>query len=169
LSRPARICLVGFMGSGKSTVGPILAGQLGYGFIDADEEIEARARAPIDRIFREQGEAAFRDLETRIIADLLGRDRWVIAAGGGAFAHPSCAEDILARSFTVHLHCEFDEAFRRGVLAGGRPLLAGGEASARALYAGRKDKYSRAHVTIDTTRRSPEEVVSEIVRLHPHP
>lgn len=157
------------MGSGKSTVGPLLARRIEYEFVDADTEIEARAKARIDEIFRTQGEAAFRDLEARVIADLLGPARRVIAAGGGAFTHPPSARDLLSRSFTVHLGCDFAEAFRRAGPAGVRPLLASGETGARALYEERKDKYSRAHVTVDTTRRSPDQVVSDILRLLPHP
>jgi shikimate kinase len=93
----------------------------------------------------------------------------VIATGGGAFARASCAEDLLARAFTIHLSCEFAEAFRRAALQGGRPLVLKGEADVASLYAERKDKYSRAHATVDTTSLSPEDVVQGVLRLLPHP
>ncbi len=157
------------MGSGKSTVGRLLAARTGYRFADSDDEIERRARARVADIFSRQGEAAFRELERRAISELLEAERCVIATGGGAFAQSGCADDLLARSFTVHLGCDFEEAFRRATLLSGRPLLDRGETGAADLYADRKDKYSRAHATVDTTHRSPDDVVNHILRLLPHP
>ncbi len=169
MNLPSRIALVGFMGSGKSTAGRILAARIGYRFVDTDDEIESRARAKVSEIFRLQGEAFFRNLEEQAIRDLLEADGRVIATGGGAFAQEACAEALLARAFTVHLKCDFAEAFRRVADLGGRPLVDRGEIQARALYAERKDKYSRAHVTVDTTHRSPDDVAAEVLRLLPHP
>jgi shikimate kinase len=155
------------MGSGKSTVGRILAERTGYLFVDSDEEIESRARAKVSEIFLLQGEARFRELEQQAIRDLLSEEGRVIATGGGAFAQPACAEDLLARAFTVHLACAFEEALRRVALPGGRPLVEKGETEARALFVERKDKYSRAHATVDTTHRSPGEVADDVLRLLP--
>ena len=155
------------MGSGKSTVGRILAERAGYLFVDSDEEIESRARATVREIFQLRGEAWFREMEQLAIRDLLKEEGRVIATGGGAFAQPACAEDLLERAFTVHLSCDFEVAFRRVVGLGGRPLVAQGETAARALFAERKDKYSRAHVTVDTTHRSPDDVVDHVLRLLP--
>ena len=169
MNLPPRIALVGFMGSGKSTVGRILADRIGYRFVDSDEEIESRAQAKVSEIFRLRGEAYFRELEEEAIRHLLEADGRVIATGGGAFAQPACAEALLTRAFTVHLDCDFAEAFRRVAGLGGRPLVDRGETQARALYAERKDKYSRAHVTVDTTRRSPDDVSTEVLRLMPRP
>jgi len=165
LSLPSRIALVGFMGSGKTTVGRLLAARLGFDFVDSDDEIESRARLKVGDIFRIHGEAYFRVLEEGAIEDLLRADRRVIATGGGAFARPSCADPLLARAFTVHLDCDFQEAFRRATAQGGRPLVEKGESDAASLYAERKDKYSRAHAAVDTTRLSPEEVVQSVLRL----
>ena len=167
MSLPARIALVGFMGSGKSTVGRILARRTGYLFVDSDDEIESRAQTRIGEIFRLRGEAFFRELERKTIKDLLLVEGRVIATGGGAFAQPACAEDLLARAFTVHLNCDFAEAFRRVAGSGARPLVEKGEIEAKALYAERKDKYSRAHATVDTTHRSQDEVATDVLRLLP--
>lgn len=169
MSLPARIALVGFMGSGKTTVGRLLASRLGFDFADSDDEIEARAGLRVGDIFRVHGEAFFRDLEEGAIRDLLRAERRVIATGGGAFARASCAEELLARAFTIHLSCDFAEAFRRAALQGGRPLVLKGEADVASLYAERKDKYSRAHATVETTSLSPEDVVQGVLRLLPHP
>ncbi len=155
------------MGSGKSTVGRILAERAGYLFVDSDEEIESRARAKVSEIFQLRGEAWFREMEQRAIRDLLQEEGRVIATGGGAFAQPACAKDLLERSFTVHLSCDFEVAFRRVAGLGGRPLVAKGETAARALFAERKDKYSRAHVTVDSTHRSPDDVADDVLRLLP--
>ena len=168
MSLPARIALVGFMGSGKTTVGRLLASRIGYTFFDSDDEIESRARASVSDVFRVHGEAFFRELEQGAIRDLLEGEGRVIATGGGAFAQSRCAEDLLARAFTVHLACDFSEALRRAAASGGRPLLDQDTAEVAALYAGRKDKYARAHASVDTTGRSPDEVVSDVLlRLPP--
>lgn len=79
-----RVVLTGFMGSGKSTVGPLLAERLGWKFVDLDHEIERRDGRTVPQIFAEEGEAHFRRLEAAALASLLGRRRVVIALGGGA-------------------------------------------------------------------------------------
>ena len=165
MSLPERIALVGFMGSGKTTVGRLLASRIGFDFADSDVEIEARAGLRVGDIFRIHGEAFFRDLEKGVISDLLSADRRVIATGGGAFVQPACAAEILARAYTIHLSCGFDEAFRRAASQGGRPLAEKGEEGAASLYAERKDKYSRAHATVDTTSDAPDDVVNDVLRL----
>ncbi len=166
---PARIALVGFMGSGKTTVGRLLAERIGYEFVDCDDEIESRAGLRVADIFRLHGEAFFRELEEGAVRHALQTSDRVIGTGGGAFVQPACAEAILARAFTVHLSCDFPEAFRRAAIQGGRPLVDKGETDVASLYAERKDKYSRAHATVDTTNRSPEEVVKDVLRLLSHP
>ena len=80
----SRIVLIGYRATGKTTLARLLAERLGWAWIDADVEIERRAGKSIARIFAEDGEPAFRDLEARVIADLCRRDRLVLAAGGGA-------------------------------------------------------------------------------------
>jgi len=157
------------MGSGKTTIGRLLAARLGFDFVDSDDEIESRASLKVSDIFRIHGEAHFRELEESVITELLRGDSRVIATGGGAFARGPSADALLARSFTVHLSCDFKEAFRRAAAEGGRPLVEQGETGAASLYAERKDKYSRAHAAVDTTRLSPEEVVESVLRLLPHP
>lgn len=169
MSPPARIALVGFMGCGKTTVGRLLAERLGYDFVDSDDEIVSRSGLRMADIFRLHGEAFFRELEADAVRRILQASGRVLATGGGAFVQPACAEEILSRAFTVHLNCDFTEAFRRAAIQGGRPLVDRGETEVASLYAERKDKYSRAHATVDTTNRSPEEVVTGVLRLFPHP
>jgi len=85
------IVLVGFMGAGKTTVGRLLAAKLGVPFTDSDHVIEARAGKPIPRVFADEGEPAFRQLEHEVIADLLHGEDTVLALGGGAPAHEAPA------------------------------------------------------------------------------
>ena len=80
------LTLIGYRAVGKTTLAKLLAERLGWDWIDADVEIERRAGKSIARIFAEEGEPAFRDLEAKVIADLCRRDRLVLAAGGGAHA-----------------------------------------------------------------------------------
>lgn len=164
---PSRIALVGFMGSGKSTTGRILARSLGYRFEDADDRIEACAGMKVAEIFSRHGEEPFREMELRAILELLALEETVIATGGGAFARPVCANHLRTRAFTVHLSCDFPEAWARVAGQTGRPLIEKGESAAKALYAERKDKYARAHLTVETTHRPPREVAEEILRLLP--
>ncbi len=113
---PRRIVLTGFMGSGKSTVGPMLARRLGWSFIDVDEVIEADARVPIAELFARHGEAAFRDREQATIARLHAEgDGRVLALGGGAIERPATRELLLNTPGTmlVHLEVEFATTLAR--------------------------------------------------------
>ena len=83
---PPILILIGYRATGKTTLARLLAQRLGWDWIDADVEIERQAGKSIARMFAEDGEPAFRDLEARVIADLCGRPRLVLAAGGGADA-----------------------------------------------------------------------------------
>ena len=164
MTYPTRIALVGFMGAGKTTVGRALAERLHYAFFDTDDEIEKTAGASIQNLFHDRGEGFFREQEANVVRRLVREKACVVSTGGGAFIQPECADLLFAATFTVFLDCEFDEAFRRASLLSGRPLLDGGKNAVAALYAGRKEKYSRAHVTVDTTHRSPDEVVAAVLK-----
>lgn len=167
MNTPTRIALVGFMGSGKSTAGRLFAARLGHRFKDSDDRIEELAGESVAEIFERRGEAGFREIERRAIDDLLAEEGVVIATGGGAFAQSGCREAILKRAFTVHLACDFEQAWARVAGQVSRPLASQGESAMRALYADRKDKYSQAHAVIDTTRLPPDEVVAELLRVLP--
>lgn len=161
---PARIVLVGFMGSGKSAVGRRLAQRIGYRFEDMDARIEARAGRAIAEIFAEQGEAAFRGLEEREARALREETRVVVATGGGAFAQPRTRALLQEGALTVWLRCSLATILRRVRLDGSRPL-AGNREIMRALLAEREPSYRLADVTVDTSRLSSREVADRIVRL----
>ncbi len=161
------IVLVGFMGAGKTTVGRALATRLGLGFVDTDELVETRAGASVAEIFATGGEAAFRELEREVAAEVLvGEDR-VVALGGGAIGDPAtCA--ALEWTTVVHLDVGFNEAMKRVGTDAARPLLSG---DPRALHAERRPLYDRlADITVDTDGLMVDDVVSKVVdRLHPAP
>ncbi len=117
------IVLVGFMGAGKTTVGELLAGQLGLPFTDADQVIEQRAGRPVRQIFAEDGEPAFRALEHQVITALLDGPELVLALGGGAAGHPRTRQQLTGAQ-VVYLHVSYEQALARVGGDPGRPMLA---------------------------------------------
>ena len=112
---PDRIVLIGFMGAGKTTVGALLAARLGYTFVDTDSVVEQRAGAPVAALFRERGEAAFREMEAAALAELAGRTRVVIASGGGAPAQARNALFFRRAAATFHLRDSLAAALERPI------------------------------------------------------
>ena len=112
---PRRIVLTGFMGSGKTTVGPLVAERLGWSFVDVDDVIAAEAGTTIPEIFKREGEAAFRERERKTIARLASDDGLVLALGGGAIEDPATRELLLsaAETLMVHLEVELETALER--------------------------------------------------------
>lgn len=160
-----RVLLVGFMGSGKTTVGRILAERLGWSFVDFDERIEARLRRSVERIFREMGEAEFRRVEAEVGRDLVGRDRVVLASGGGWPARPGRLEGLPPGTLTVWLRVSPEEALRRVRRAEEvRPLLERPDALAEAgrLLSEREPYYRRAALALDTEGAPAEELARSI-------
>jgi shikimate kinase len=158
---PERIVLVGFMGSGKSTVGRVLARKLRWGFLDMDERIEERAGRRIAEIFKERGEAAFRREELAVARELQSATRRVIATGGGAFAEAETREALRAGAYTVWLAADFEALARRVPTDGSRPLAADREIMRR-LYEQREPFYRSADLIVDAMD-SPEAIAARIV------
>jgi shikimate kinase len=158
---PRRIVLVGFMGSGKTTVGQSLALLLGWSLVDMDARIEDEAGLPVADIFRQRGEPSFREHETRLALALRDRERVVVAAGGGAFATPATREALQAGAATVWLRCDLETILSRVPLDGSRPLASSRETILR-LLAEREPSYRLADLTVDASGRSPEAVAREI-------
>jgi shikimate kinase len=157
---PERIVLVGFMGSGKSTVGRHLARRLGWGFVDMDERIEERAGRSIAELFRSQGEPAFRALELDVAREVVGKPRRVIAAGGGAFAQADTREVLRRSALTVYLECDFETLAARVPADGSRPLAADRDIM-RTLLTERVPSYRSADLTMDASD-APERVAGRI-------
>jgi shikimate kinase len=169
LKRTPGIYLVGFMGSGKSTVGRSLAERLGWSFFDIDSEIERVARQSIAEIFATRGEPEFRRIENQAIRR---RVAWVecgspavVALGGGAFAVESNRALLENNGITVWLDCPFEIVARRVAGDPSRPLAQDLDRFA-ALYQSRTEGYRLAHVHIAIESDDPAAAV-EAILAHP--
>jgi 3-dehydroquinate synthase len=164
-----RIFLVGLSGSGKSTTGAELARRLGWVFVDADREIERQDGRPVTRIFAEEGESRFRELEASVLRDLGGRSGVVIATGGGAPTTPG-GRDAIGRGFSVWLDVSPGVACRRLSVdphAEERPLLKGNpEARLATMLADRRPCYARSDARVDVDALDASAVADAIVGLH---
>ena len=162
------IALIGLSGSGKSTVGPLLADALGLPFVDTDRETERAAGMPVNHIFEESGEAEFRRLEAEQVRRALDGPAAVVSLGGGAILDRLSRYLIWDRALVVWLRASPSTLTRRLEQASTeeRPLLGAGdrEAALRELLARRAQFYSAAHLQVDTTGKSPEQLVAEILR-----
>ncbi len=162
-----RIVLVGFMGAGKSTVGPLLARTLGWRFVDLDAEVERAEGSSVAALIRERGVERFRELESRAGRQVLRNRRIVVAAGGGWAAEPGHMDMLDQSSLAVWLQVTPDTALARIRAARStRPLLDVGDplGAARDLLQARTAHYCRSDITIDTEDRSPAQVVREILQ-----
>lgn len=168
-ARPQVICLAGFMGSGKTTVGTLLARQLAWRFVDLDERIETASGLSIPQFFERFGELAFRQLEADQLRAVLGRaseDQTgnVVALGGGTYAQPGCPEFLRASTVPVlWLDSPPEILLSRCMTMTGRPLFRD-EESFRALYAQRLPSYQLADYRVDSAG-DPAQVVTEILSL----
>ena len=162
---PRRIVLTGFMGSGKSTVGPLVAGHLGRSFIDVDDVIEAEAGASIAELFARHGEPQFRDREHQTIARLAAGDGLVLALGGGAIERAETRALLLTSPGTLLIHLEVELSTTLARCAGTeqtRPVLAD-QANLTRRHDLRLPLYRTAHVSIHVDALTPEEVVNAIL------
>jgi shikimate kinase len=157
------------MGSGKTTIGTLLARQLAWRFVDLDDRIEESAGLSIPQIFERLGETAFRQIEADQLRAALGRasefkQGTVIALGGGTYAQPGCPEFLRAAGVPVlWLDSPIEILLSRCMTMSGRPLFRD-EASFRALYAQRLPSYQLADYRVDGSGE-PAEIVAEILRL----
>jgi shikimate kinase len=155
------VVLIGFMGSGKSTVGPLVARRLGWTFVDLDAEVEADQGRRVADIFSALGEAEFRRAERAAAERVTARTRVVVAAGGGAFTQAATRAALQKGALTVWLRCAPDALLTRIPADGSRPLAAN-RATIGALLLSRETDYALADLTVDTTRTPPEVVASVI-------
>jgi len=166
-SRVPIVCLAGFMGSGKTTVGALLARQLAWRFVDLDDRIEEAAGLPIPQIFERLGEASFRQIEAEQLRSALGRaqaskEGTVLALGGGTYAQPGCPEFLRNAGVPVlWMDSPIEVLLARCMTMSGRPLFRD-ETSFRALLAQRLPSYQQADHRVDSSG-NPAEVVAEIL------
>jgi shikimate kinase len=160
------ISLVGLPGSGKSTIGRQLARRLRLVFFDSDHVIEQRLGYSIREAFERDGEAAFRDLEERVLDELSQIPKSILSTGGGAVLRPLTRERLRARGHVVYLNSSPDEIYRRLRHDVNRPLLQVADplGKLRELHAVRDPLYREtAHFVIETGRPSAARLVNMIV------
>jgi len=169
LARPAaplqRIVLTGFMGSGKTTTGPLVAKRLGWRFVDVDDAIEAEAGCSIAALFSREGEAAFRNREHAMILRLMHAEGLVLALGGGAIERAETREFLLKTPGTRLVHLEVELATALDRCRGTeltRPVLAD-QANLAARYSRRIPLYRMAHVSICVDTLTPDETAEAIL------
>ncbi|MDB4943790.1 MAG: 3-dehydroquinate synthase [Labilithrix sp.] len=164
LARP--LVLSGFMGTGKSTIGRILAARLGVPFVDTDQRLEEVTGRAIPLLFHEEGEARFREREAELVLSLLDDpEPRVIALGGGTVTVPRVRHRALEAAFVVTLRADAETIVRRVATAGGRPNLAAGSPLTRAsdLLALRREAYGECHAEVSTEGLSPEQVAEVVL------
>ena len=164
------LTLIGYRATGKTTLARLLADRLGWQWIDADVEIERRAEKSIARIFAEDGEPVFRDLEARVVADLCRQDRLVLAAGGGAPLRPESRQAmrqagrvvwLTARPETILARMSGDATTvaRRPNLTDKNPL----DEIVQLLKRREPIYQESAHIVVDTEGKTPDDLAAEII------
>lgn len=162
---PKRIVLTGFMGSGKSTAGPLVAERLGWRFVDVDDVIAAEAACTIPEIFAREGETAFRERERGTIARIAREDALVLALGGGAIEDAATREMLAGSADTLLVHLEVELATTLERCRGTehlRPVLAD-QTNLAARYQRRLPLYRTAHVSINVDALTPAQVAEAVV------
>jgi len=165
--RNNNIILVGMMATGKSTVGALLAEELGYELVDLDHVIVETEGRSIATIFAEDGEAYFRSAETAALKRMLESTHKLISTGGGAVLAPGNTALMLSKGYVVALTATEEEIIARVSGDENRPLLAGNaEERVRRIMQERKNAYLFAHYTVDTTGLTAAEVSQHILMHH---
>jgi shikimate kinase len=161
------IALLGFMGTGKSTVAALLAQRLGRRVVEMDAVIEQRAGKPISAIFAEEGEPHFRQLERALIRELAAQRGLIISCGGGVVLNPDNVRDLAAGGLVVCLLATPQVVLQRVAAATHRPLLEGGDKAKKILdlLASRRSLYEAVPHRIDTSARTPEEITDLVLAL----
>ena len=159
------LALIGFMGTGKSSVGRLVAEQLHFNFLDTDAEIETQSGLTIAEIFAQQGEAAFRERARKLVEHLASRRELVISTGGGLPVEPANLESLKTHALVVGLWASPERIWERVRNQTHRPLLqdADPQARIRTLLAAREPFYRQADVLINTELRSVREVAQQIL------
>jgi shikimate kinase/3-dehydroquinate synthase len=164
--RPGLSCPVflgGFMASGKTTVGRLLAEHLGVPFLDTDDLVERRAGLSVAELFARRGEPVFRAFEAEAVKELLPLRNVVVALGGGVPTNRELRSLLLERGFLAMLSVSASTALFRAGSSESRPLL--DPERAEALLASRAEAYASGHVTVDTEERTPSEVATVLLHL----
>lgn len=157
------IYLVGFMGSGKSTVGKLLARRLNMDFVDIDKEVEKSEGISIKEIFHKFGEPYFRELERLKLKEFLKKSGFVVSTGGGLGADKDMMELMKKEGKVIWINADINTVLDRCKNDTDRPLLKLPKEELFKLFEKRKEVYSLADIRIDSDEKTPLQIVSEIV------
>jgi shikimate kinase len=159
------LALVGFMGTGKSSVGRIIADALQFEFVDTDALIETQSGRTIPEIFAQQGEKVFRQLEEQVVAQLAPREKLVISTGGGLVMNPNNLTSLQTHALVICLWASAETIWERVRTQTHRPLLQTADplAKIKELLEQRGPTYRKADVLIHTGLRSPREVALQVI------
>lgn len=164
----SNLILTGFMGTGKTSLGKLLAEKLGRGFVDLDQKIEQDTGLSIPQIFEMYGEKYFRELEKKAVAEVSQRRNLVIATGGGTVKDEENISMLKSSGMMICLTTEPEEIFRRTERRGERPVLDESAedrlATIKKLLAEREKFYAQADYTVDTTDWSPLQIMNDICK-----
>jgi shikimate kinase len=159
------LALIGFMGTGKSSVGRLAASALHFDFLDTDQVIEFRAHKSISDIFQQDGEPAFREWERGVVEELTHRTKTVISTGGGLPANDANLASLKTHALVICLWASPEVIYERVRGHEHRPLLNEPDplAKIRELLAAREGHYRQADVLVNTEMRSAREVATQVV------
>jgi shikimate kinase len=168
MAETRNIVLVGFMGTGKTSVGKLLAWRNNMKFVDMDDVIRQRTGKPIPRIFSEDGEAHFRTLERALVVELSAQSGTVIATGGGIVLNPANMADFSRSGVVICLHASPEAILRRAGGNADRPLLEGDDKMKKIveILEARKHLYNAITRRIDTSDLTVEEVADKVMSLY---
>jgi len=162
------ICIIGLMGSGKSIIGKDLSKYLNLKFYDTDKQIELKTKKSINAIFKEEGEAYFRDIEEKICVKLLSQDNCVISLGGGSIINKKIRKEIKKNSYCIYLHVKLSNLINRLKFSKKRPLLNQNldkRETLKNLYKDRQKFYERANFIVNNNNdkfQTLEKIKSEL-------
>jgi len=161
------IALIGFMAVGKSAIGRTLAKKLRRRFVDLDRVIERAEGSKVREIFEHKGEAYFRQLEKQALAEVLEKNNQIIATGGGVILDDQNLQILREKALLIGLSAEMDVLLARAGDATKRPLLQGSNRREKIeiLLRQRAARYAQAHVTIDTSNLTVDQVVKKIMGM----
>lgn len=173
--RRERVYLTGFMGSGKSTIGPILANTIGFDFVDLDRAIEESEGRSVTRVFQEDGEPYFRGVERSMLERLATRPNLVVSLGGGTLSDRSSLATVTSSGILVYIKISTELLVKRLQNRSDRPLLMGSDGNRLSgpelrerierLAREREPLYARADITIEADERRVGITVDRVVRI----
>ncbi|MFL2820409.1 MAG: shikimate kinase [Alphaproteobacteria bacterium] len=167
INKLTRISLTGMMGSGKTNIGKLLAKKINLPFYDSDEDIEDKLNLKISEIFEKYGESWFREQEEKICIDILQKEKFVLALGGGAITNIGIRDSIAKNSLLIYLKTDENILFERLKNDKSRPLLKGTNLKKQinSILEDREKLYSESDIIIENNVNDIEAVVEEIISL----